>query len=301
MNKKLWCSVILGFTIMISSAQIEPNPFSFEYTMAPEGDDEIEFYRTLVNVAIPIKLKKGMLMNAVGFNYFQLNHNGANFSTTDLSKIYGLNYTLMYMRPLSEKWSFMLRAGTAMVSNLTASVQSDDFLFNAGLSFRKTGGSPESPYQFTFGVGYVPVFGEPRILPIINYTKKFNKKYTLSIGFPNTYLAYNMSEKSVLKTALWLNSFYANLSEDVIIPGTRRAEKSVFISAGLGLEYNYSMDKNWAIFVKGGYSFYNEYELLDADNNTLYDFEATAKPYFSTGIQLNIKSKNKKRNDDQQK
>ncbi|MEM6719546.1 MAG: DUF6268 family outer membrane beta-barrel protein [Bacteroidota bacterium] len=286
-------------TITISTAQLEPSLFSFNYTMAPEGDEEVEFYRTNINTNIPIKLKKGMLLNSVSFDYFQLNHNGVNFSTTAFNEIYGINYRLMYMRPLTKSWSVRVSGGASIVSNLQSSVQSDDFLFNAGLSFQKVGGNPEKPYQLTIGVGYLPVFGEPRILPIINYTKKFNEKYTLSLGFPRMFLAYHMSEKSTFTLSSWFNGFYANLSEDVIIPGTRRAQKSLFISAGLGLEYSYWMDNNWAISVKGGYSLVNEYELLDSDNNTLYDFEAAAKPYFSTGIKFNLKRK--KRNDTQQK
>lgn len=278
---------------------MQPNLFSFEYTMAPEGEEEVEFYRTNVNANIPIKLKKGMLMNSVGFDYFQLNHNGVNFSTTAFNEIYGINYRLTYLRPITKSWMLQVSGGASIVSNLASSIQSDDFLFNAVLSVKKMGGSPEKPYQLTIGVGYLPLFGEPRILPIINYTKKLNEKYTISLGFPQTFVAYTMSEKSTFKLASWFNGFYANLSEDVVIPGTRKAEKSLFISAGLGLEYNYKLDKNWGIFVKGGYSFVNEYELLDADNNTLYDFEAAAKPYFSTGIQFNLHTK--KRKNEQQK
>jgi hypothetical protein len=288
-------------TVMISKAQNMPSLFSFEYTLAPEGDDEVEFYRTSINANIPIKLNKGKLINAVGFDYFQLNHNGVNFSTTDFNEIYGINYRLLYMRPLSKSWSLQVSGGASIVSNLASSIQSEDFLFNGGLSFQKRGGSPEKPYQFTIGVGYLPVFGEPRILPIINYTKKLNEKYTISLGFPRMFVAYNMSEKSILKAATWFNGFYANLSEDVVIPGTRKAQKSLFVAAGVGLEYTYRMDEHWAIAVKGGYSLLNEYELLDEDNNTLYDFEAAAKPYFSTGITFNLKSNNKKRNDAQQK
>lgn len=295
------CFIVFCFIAVGVKAQIEPNLFSFDYTMTPEGDDEIEFYKTSIGVQVPIKLKKGMLINGLGFDYFQLNHNGANFNTDALDKIYRLNYLLMYIRPLSNSWSLMLRGGTSVSSNLASSIQSDDFLFNAGLSFVKKGGSAEKPYRFTFGVGYTAVFGEPRILPMLNYTKRLNKKFSIGIGFPNTYVAYDVSDRSTLKASVMFNSFYANLSESVVVPGTQLAEKSLYTSVGAGLEYNYWLDKNWAMSFKGGYSLYDQYKLLDANNNAIYDFEASSKLYFSTGIKFNIKSNTKKRNDDQQK
>ncbi|AXG69221.1 hypothetical protein KORDIASMS9_01441 [Kordia sp. SMS9] len=300
MKKTHWCCMLFCMTVMICAAQEKPDLLSFNYTMTPEGEDEVEFYRTNVSANIPIKLKKGMLMNSVGLDYFQLNHNGVNFSTTAFNEIYGINYRLMYIRPISSNgWNLQVSGGTSIVSNLASSIQSEDFQFNASLGVKKFGGSPEKPYELTIGVGYLPVFGEPRILPIINYTKKLNEKYTISLGFPRMFVSYRMTEKSEFRLSSWFNGFYANLSEDVIIPGTRKAQKSLFVSAGLGLEYNYWMDSNWAISVKGGYSFLNEYELLDEDNNTLYDFDAAAKPYFSTGIKFNLNTK--KRNDEQQK
>ncbi|WP_046757558.1 DUF6268 family outer membrane beta-barrel protein [Kordia jejudonensis] len=288
------CLILCCFSIVGMKAQMDPNLLSFDYTMTPEGEDEIAFYRTSVGVKIPLKLKKGMLINSVDFDYFQLNHNGVNFSTKDFNEIYGINYTLMYVRPLSKSWSIMLRGGTSVVSNLASSIQSDDFLFNAGISFMKRGGSLEKPYQLMFGVGYVPLLGEPRILPLLSYKKRFNEKVSIGIGFPRTFIAYDISEKSTLKASTMFNRFYANLSEDVVIPGTQLAQKSLYLSIGAGLEYSYWLDENWAISAQGGYSFYDQYELLDADNNTLYDFEASSKLYFSTGIKFNIKSKLKK-------
>ncbi len=283
-------------------SQFDRNLFSIEYTLAPMSNNGVTFSKTDVKLKIPTKLKKGILFNSLGFSYYQLDYFDININTKDLGKFYGINYGLAYIYPLSDKWKISTRGGISIISNLANSISSDDLLFRGGITAIKKGGTLNNPSKFIFGLGYTTFLGTPRILPIISYNKQLNEKFSYGIGFPNTFAKYKFNKQKSLKLGLWLNGFYANLSNPINATATKTSHKVTFRTVSLGLEYNYWMDDMWAIFIKGGYSFYNKYELLDNNaHNTTYDFGLGPTPFFSTGIKLNLKNKfkNKKKNDTQ--
>lgn len=289
--------VLIIFSGNKSYSQFNESNFSFNYTLAPIGNDGIDFYKTDIKLSIPIKLKKGILVNSLGLDYYQLNYkNDYSFTTTDLTTFYGINYSLMYIYPLSKQWSLSAQVRSSIVSNLTGGIDGDDFLINGGLFAIKNIGTKEKPSRLMFGIGYTTIAGTPQILPTINYTKHVSDKFSYGIGFPNTYAEYKINDRSALKSLLWLNGFYANLSNPIFVNTTDMASKVSFTSASLGLEYNYNMDKSWIISFKGGYSFYNDYSLFDSDGDrgdTVFDFDTTSKPFFSTGIKYILKNKTK--------
>ncbi len=274
-------------------AQFERDLFSFNYTLAPIGNDDLDFSKTETRFTIPIKLKKGILLNSVGFNHYQFNYGNVKVNTEDLDEFYRINYGLTYRYPMSDKWNISARGGFTIASNLTENITSEDLLFNGGVTMMRKG----SKSQLMFGLVYSTFTGKPRIHPFIRYTQKVNKKISYSIGFPNTFIKYAFNDQHSLKTNLGLNGFYANLGNPVGIDLNNKANKASFTSGSLGLEHNYWMNDFWAVTFKVGYTLYNKYELKDSANNTVYEFNTDSKPYFSTGLIFNLK--NKKRNDKQ--
>lgn len=289
--KKEIVLIIMIATSFSGYSQFSRDLISFNYTLAPIGnDDGIELYKTSLKLNVPIKLKKGVLINSIGYDYYQLNYSNTNFDTSTLNNFYGLNYSAMYLYPLAEKWNLSIRGGASLATNSTSSITTDDLILNGSLTAVKLGGSKEKPSRLMFGLGYSTFSGEPRILPVVSYSKKVNEKFSYGIGFPNTYAQLNANDRSSFKTLIWLNGFYANLNESIV-----EAEKASFTTVSTGLEYNYLMDDIWSLTFKGGYSIYNKYELLDADSNTSYDFDLGPKPYFSAGVKFSLKNKIKKR------
>ena len=104
------------------SGQFDTSLFSFNYTLAPISNDGVDFRKTDIKFNVPIKLKKGMLFNSVGFNYYQLSYDGIRFSTDNLEQFYDINYGLMYIYPINEKWSLTTRVGISIASNLSSSI-----------------------------------------------------------------------------------------------------------------------------------------------------------------------------------
>ncbi len=264
---------------------------SFNYVLAPIGNDDIDFYKTELKLNIPIKLKKGILVNSVSFNDYQLGYSNVDFNTESLDDFFGINYRLQYIYPLNKKWKLGARVGVSITSNLTASLTTEDLLFNGGIMAIKRGGTYEKPSLLTFGLGNTTITGKQKVLPMISYVKKMNEKFSFGIGFPMAFAKYELNEKNSLKASVWVNGFYANLSNPVVVNLTDSAYKASFTATSLGLEYNYWMDEIWAVSFKAGYSLYSKYELLDDVNDTVYKFDLGPKPYFSMGLKLNLKNK----------
>jgi len=45
------------------------------------------------------------------------------------------------------------------------------------------------------------------------------------------------------------------------------------------------------VMLKGVYSVYDQYELQDSGENTIYDFDSELKPFFTVGIKYRLKNK----------
>ena len=137
--------------------------------------------------------------------------------TQDLENLYNINYNLRYVYPLDNKWVLMGQVGASLSSNLRNSIQSEDFNFTGGINAIKRGGTLENPSRLLFGLNYVTITGKPRVLPMISYVKKVNDTFSYGLGFPDNYAKINFNEKHSLKSLIWVNGFYTNLSDPIFI------------------------------------------------------------------------------------
>jgi hypothetical protein len=286
LKKLILLALFVGY---ISNAQLEAGSIGIDYTLAPLSEDGVDFSKASAKLRLPTQLKKGLLLNSFGVDYYKLNYsNSFDIQTNELEKLYAINYSIGYVRPLTAKWILMGQVGTSLSSNLTRSISSDDFIFRGGINAIKRGGTLENPSRLTFGLNYTTITGEPRILPMISFTKKVNDKFSYGIGFPNTHAKYNFNEKHSLKSLIWINGFYSNLGNPILVDADIEAEKASYRAVSFGLEYNYLLNSNISLILKGGYSVSNEYHLLDTNNNEVYDFDTTPEPYFSVGLKYKL-------------
>jgi len=294
MKKMVMVAIIISVANKTYS-QVDKDLFSFNYTLMPIGNDGVDFYKTDFNANIPIKLKSGSLTNNVGLDYYQMNYNNAySFSTEGLTKFYSINYGLSYTYPWSDKWSINSQLQASIVSSLANTVDFDDLFLSGELSVTKKTKEKDKFASLTFGVNYSAITGKPRILPTISYTKSVNDKFSYGIGFPKAYAEYQINDINSLNAFLLADGFYANLNNPIFVNTTNEARKASFSSTSLGVEYNYTMDDFWIISFKTGYSLYNDLTLINSDGTEVFDFDTHAKPFFSTGIKFNLKSKHKK-------
>ncbi|ALJ03871.1 hypothetical protein APS56_01315 [Pseudalgibacter alginicilyticus] len=271
-------------------AQLNESIFSFNYGLAPIGHDNIDFYNTDFKFGIPVKLKKGTLVNSVGFKNYGFNYTkDFSFSTTNISRLYDVNYSLKYIAPLAETWLLTTHAQVAIVSNLTNTISNNDLQLTGYMLVTKLLGADKKNEALTWGVSYSTIMGVPEVLPIISYTNQISDKFLFGLGFPETFVDYKINKISSIKSVFMVDGFYANLNNSVNINSTTHADKVSFTSTSLGLEYNYKMDDLWGINFKGGYAFTNRYKLLNNNDTEVFNFNTASKPYLSAGITFNIK------------
>lgn len=277
---------LIAIVSLKAFCQSDDDVFSFNYTLAPTGNDDVDFYKTDFKLSVP--LKKDMLSNTMAFNYYQFDYYDTDFDTGELSDLYDLSYNLSHTYLLGDKWNINSAIGVSLVSNLEGSVSFDDMLVNGSLAFIKRGGSKEKPSQFTFGAMYSTITGKPRVLPIISYEKKVNEKFSYQLGFPKTFVEYKLNIKNTFKSKLELDGYYGNLSNPIYINISEQVNKVSFSSTSLGLEYNYWMGDCWTIVFSGAYSLLIDYKLENNKNDSTYKFNTKNQPYFSTGIKFNL-------------
>jgi len=287
MYKKVKFIVILSLMTFNAHGQFYEGVALIDYAIAPTSEDGVDFSKISAKYSYPKKLKKGVLINSVGVDYFQMNYDSHfEIETQDLENLYNINYNLRYVYPLDSKWVLMGQVGASLSSNLRNSIQSDDFIFTGGINAIKRGGTLDNPSRLLLGFNYVTLTGKPRVLPMISYVKKVNDTFSYGLGFPNTYAKFNFNEKNSLKSLIWVNGFYTNLSNPIFINANMEAKKASFRALLLGLEYGHLLNKRTSIILKGGYTLSNEYLLLDMNNNEVYNFNTTSEPYFSIGLKF---------------
>jgi hypothetical protein len=286
LKKLILLALFVGY---ISNAQLEAGSIGIDYTLAPLSEDGVDFSKASAKLRLPTQLKKGLLLNSFGVDYYKLNYsNSFDIQTNELEKLYAINYSIGYVRPLTAKWILMGQVGTSLSSNFTSSISSDDFTFRGGIVVIKRGGTLEAPSRLVLGLNYSTITGAPRVIPVISYTKKVNDTFSYGIGFPNTYAKYDFNDKHSLKSLIWINGFYSNLGNPILVDADIEAEKASYRAVSFGLEYNYLLNSNISLILKGGYSVSNEYHLLDTNNNEVYDFDTTPEPYFSVGLKYKL-------------
>jgi len=295
MYRQIIIFLFLGVSIQ-TLAQRNETGVSIDYALAPLSEDGIDFSKTSVKFLSPIKLKKGILVNSFGVDYYKLSYdNSFGLDISELENIYQFSYNIRYVYPLVNRWALTGQIGTSLSSNLTSAISSKDLNFRWGINALKRGGSLGKPSMLMFGLNYSAITGKPGILPTISYIKQLSEKFSFGIGFPHTYVKYNFNQKHSLKSLIWMNGFYANLGSPIAVDTGDDAEKASYRAISLGAEYNCSITNPLTLVLKAGYSLNNSYELLDSENNTVYDFNSSSEPYFSVGLKFKLKGNKRKK------
>lgn len=289
MKKILFICVLSIFSMSLSNAQQLGDLFKVEHTYSPSSDD-FDYNSTEVQFNLPIKLKKGFLMNSLSFNYNNLSYNkDYMFNTNALETIYNIDYALAYAYPLDKSWVITARINPRISSNLEGSLSGDDILLNGALIATKRWGERGKGSALTFGLAYATLSGRPGVVPFVSFKQIINEKLSYAIGFPDTYFQYKLNEKHRFKTGLKVQGFYSNLSgnDNPVING-ETATKIQFRNFLANIEYRYAFAKHWKLNASAGYSFSNDYILADDDQNELFDFDIENRPFFSIGVSYDL-------------
>lgn len=242
-----------------------------------------------ININLPLKLKKGVLINSLLFSRYNLDYNSdETVNTTTIESFKTLKYTLGYFIKINDLWSFKTNISPTISSNFESGITMDDVFINGSLAFIKS--SRKSSLHI--GLVYNNNFGTNKPIPIISYSRKVNNTVSYKLGMPITKIEYIINSTNKANLYLKPKGFYSNISDNLIINTTEKAEKVKYKSIQTGVNYSHAIDGFWKLSLDAGYQLSSKYELLN-NNESVYEFKT--KNSFFVGLNLKFDLlKNKK-------
>jgi len=267
--------------------------FSVYYTPELKGDGLFGYQKGGINLSLPpIAFNRLTFYSTIRLEFHQFSYkNEATAFSEEMEKFYSIQYSLLAKYQLSKNWSLNGVALPRLVSNFTNGIKMDNIQIN-GVAFvgkKFNTKSPNRYFHLTVGVGYLTLAGKTTINPVVNFMGKVNEHVSFVIGIPNTYVTYNFNKKHAVRLLGALNDFTSPINTPLFVntSKTQKIEHVIFTEASVGLEYNYWFTKSIGILLRGTHTVFSEFKLEDVHEHSLYDFNATLKPYVTLGIKFN--------------
>lgn len=267
--------------------------FSVYYTPELKGDGLFGYQKGGINLSLPpIAFNRLTFYSNIGLEYHHFSYkNEATAFSEEMEKFYSIQYSLLAKYQLSKNWSLNAVAMPRLVSNFTVGITMDNIQINGVAFIEKKFNSKNSNRYFylTAGVGYLTLAGRTTMNPVVNFMGELNEHISFVIGIPNTYVKYNFNKKHSLRVLGTLNDFMAHINTPlyVDVAKTKKVDIAIFTEVSVGLEYNYWFTKSMGILLRGTHTVFSEFKLEDVHERSLYDFNATLKPYVTLGIKFN--------------
>lgn len=288
--QNLWCQ-IPNFQAFSNQESIDIG--GFEYGIIPDfGNIQITQYRTNINLGT--QLGKSLLGFGGQYNFreFVFSEPNTASSLNDFKTMHEIRFNLFYMRPLSESWNLMIMASPSLSSNFKGEISGNDFIFNSMANASKSWGENDKKSQLTFGVVFGTLLGRPQVFPLINYYKQFNSNSSITLGFPITSYQYTWNKKSTFSIYARPEGFFGNNTEE-FWTGTQLIDetKIQLTSIRTGFNYRHKINSLFVATVDLGFIPTGSMEIIDGNNDTVYEFETDESFTINFGLRLNIERK----------
>lgn len=300
MNKFLKIFLFLCSVGMGSIAHSQNTDLArIEYTFFPQSSSDNSFRRFKSFVNFPIKLNDAETYLIPGVQYQNINlkyEDPALFNTSDLERFQSFTFTLGYTFKINEDWRFGVQGGIKVASNFERSeIISDDMVYTGAVYFIKIKEDERyiEPTRLILGLDYSTTSGIPFPLPVINYFKRFDPKWSYSLGVPKSNLKYYFNDKNSMQGFVTLDGFFANVQNNFDIspnnPNSNALAESVSMTillSGLGYEYNFT--KHISFYIYAGHTLINDIKLRNGDLDKVYTINDTNSFYGRAGLKFNI-------------
>ncbi len=178
----------------------------------------------------------------------------------------------------------------------TGELIGDDLIYTGAVYFIKTTEDERyiDPVRLILGLSYSTTSGIPFPLPVINYYKRFDPKWSYSLGVPKSNLKYYIDEKNSLQAFVTLDGFFANIQNNFpITPNSSSSNLQMaenismtIVLAGLGYEYNFT--DNLSLYLYAGHTLRNDIRLRDGNLDKVYTINETNSFYGRSGLKFSI-------------
>lgn len=282
---------VIGFSQTSDLARIE-------YTYVPQvnSKNSINRFRGFVNYPIKIGNKGDYFIPGVEYRNTDLDiKDPVPFDIDELGKFQMFRVSLAYTFKIKNDWRLAFKTGAELASNFAENhIKKGDVNFtgSAFLIRDRSGEEVEKPSRLILGLNYSTNAGRPFPIPIVNYFRKFDPKWSYSLGSPKTNLKYFWNKKSTVQAFITLDGFFSNiqngrnvLNED----GSSTLARNISMTLVLGgLGYEHKFTKHLFLYAYGGYTFYNEIRLRDQYDNNVYALNDDNTFYLRSGLKFKI-------------
>ena len=301
MNKRLVLFAVVLFLLCTA-----PSTFSqstdlarVEYTYFPQTDSDNSFRRFRTFFNFPIKLNDEGAYLIPGLEYRNINlkyEDPALFNTADLTRFQSFTFSLGYTFKMNEIWRFGAEGGVKLASNFErGDIIADDVIYTGAVYFIKIKEDERyiEPTRLILGLQYSTTSGVPFPLPIVNYYKRFDEKWSYALGVPKTNLNYIINDRNNLQAFVTLDGFFANLQNNFNTAPNNAQQGAMaenismtIVLGGLGYEYNFT--ENISLYIYGGHTIVNDIRLRDSKLNKVYTINDTNSFYGRGGLKFSI-------------
>lgn len=263
--------------------------FSAGLNSTLNNSNSVGLRNATININLPLKLKSGMLTNSLSFSKYYLDYNtDETMNTATIESFKTLKYTLGYFTKINDAWGFKTNISPTISSNFESGITMDDVFLNGSLAFIRS----SKKGNLHLGLVYNTGFGTYKPMPIISYSRKVNNVFSYMLGIPITKIEYAINATNMANFYLKPKGFYSNISNNLNINTTDKAEMVKYKSIQTGINYSHTIDDFWKLSLDAGYQFSTKYELLN-NNESVYEFKTKNSFYVGLNLKLDL-LKNKK-------
>lgn len=263
-----------------------------EYSFIPKSKSEDQYTRLRALINYPIETKKDSYLIIGGeYNRIILNlEENYPFDNALLRTLNVIDVNIGYTFKMSQNWRVGAKITPRIASTLTQKITSNDLFLNGGVYFikdRRDATDIKRPYRLILGLTYNTTTGIPFPLPFINYFRKVNENWSLSLGVPKSNVKYYFNDKHSLETFVGLDGYFAHLQKPTSVLGRQVDNISLSVAvAGLGYDYNFTKHLVWYSYV--GCTFMMNNVLRDQNRNDVFTLDKTNAFYLRTGLKFKI-------------
>ena len=297
MHKFILISLLLicGFRVSAQSTDLA----RIEYTYFPQKNSDNSFRRARAFFALPIKLKKDGSYLVPGLEYRNVHFKYDDpeiFDTDDLDRFQSFTATLGYTFKFGNDWRFGAETGVKIASNFSEGyITADDLIYTGTVLFIKTKEDEltDDAWRLILGLQYSTTTGFPFPLPIINYYKRWDEKWSYALGTPKSNLKYYFNDKHELQAFVTLDGFFANVQDNFDATPSDISNDNVvdnismtIVLSGLGYEYSFTDHLKFYVYV--GHTLMNDIRLRDRNRDDVYTINDTNTFYARSGLKFTI-------------
>jgi hypothetical protein len=290
MKQHLYCGFLL-FMIPFMGLSQTPDLLRLEHTVLPENETGIRTNRYRAVLNFPIKIKEHNYF-VIGSEYNRYDFRAGqslSFESRTLLRLHIIDVNLGYTFKWNEDWRFIGAVQPRLASNILSGIDNNDLRLNVSGVLMKEKKEIEKPFRLIVGLSFNSATGLPFPLPVVNYYKRFHPNWSYTIGIPRQEFKYHSdSGKHVFRLALFLDGYFVNIQNDVVLPNNSVGESisaSALVSM-LGYQLKFTKEISW--YALAGYSLLQEGVIRDGNRAKVYTLNDKGNIYLRTGFKIGI-------------